>query len=291
MLLEQILNGIMLGMVYALIAVGYSLVFGILRLLNMAHGSIYAFGAHMALFAVAMQWGLPAAFVFAIIMTGILGIVIDGVILAPLRAKNAPNITCLISVIGVSYIIQNMLMICFDSTKKTFPKLFDYGNVVIFGITLTSAQIAMFLISLAFLLLLTIIVTKTKIGLAMRAARENPKAANLMGIDVKRVVTFTFFLSGMCAAVAGVLVSGYYQMVYCTMGTDAGLKGFSAAVLGGIGVLYGSVVGGVIVGVAEALAVAFLGGSFRSAVAYVVLFLVLLIRPSGLFGKDNIDKV
>lgn len=291
MLLEQILNGIMLGMVYALIAVGYSLVFGILRLLNMAHGSIYAFGAHMALFAVAMQWGLPAAFIFAIVMTGLLGMVMDSVILAPLRAKHAPNITCLISVIGVSYIVQNMMMICFDSTKKTFPKLFDYGNVEVFGIVLTSAQIAMFLISLAFLLLLTIIVTKTKIGLAMRATRENPKAANLMGIDVKRVVTFTFFLSGMCAAVAGVLVSGYYQMVYSTMGTDAGLKGFSAAVLGGIGVLYGSVVGGVIVGVAEALAVAFLGGSFRSAVAYVVLFLVLLIRPSGLFGKDNIDKV
>jgi len=124
LLLEQILNGIMLGMVYALIAVGYSLVFGILRLLNMAHGSIYAFGAHMALLAVAMQWGLPAAFVFAIIMTGILGIVIDGVILAPLRAKNAPNITCLISVIGVSYIIQNMLMICFDSTKKDIPEAF-----------------------------------------------------------------------------------------------------------------------------------------------------------------------
>lgn len=245
----------------------------------------------MALFAVAMQWGLPAAFVFAIVMTGLLGMVMDSVILAPLRAKHAPNITCLISVIGVSYIVQNMMMICFDSTKKTFPKLFDYGNVEVFGIVLTSAQIAMFLISLAFLLLLTIIVTKTKIGLAMRATRENPKAANLMGIDVKRVVTFTFFLSGMCAAVAGVLVSGYYQMVYSTMGTDAGLKGFSAAVLGGIGVLYGSVVGGVIVGVAEALAVAFLGGSFRSAVAYVVLFLVLLIRPSGLFGKDNIDKV
>ena len=149
----------------------------------------------------------------------------------------------------------------------------------------------MFLIALVFLVILTLIVNCTKIGLAMRAARENPKAANLMGIDVRRVVTFTFFLSGMCAAVAGVLVSGYYQMVYSTMGTEAGLKGFSAAVLGGIGVLYGSVVGGVIVGVAEALAVAFLGGSFRSATAYIVLFLVLLIRPSGLFGKDNIDKV
>ena len=219
----------MLGMVYALIAVGYSLVFGILRLLNMAHGSIFAFGAHMALFAVAMQWGMPAAFVFSILMTGLLGMVMDRVILAPLRAKNAPNITCLISVIGVSYIIQNMLMICFDSTKKTFPKLFDFGNVEIFGVTLTSAQIMMFLIALVFLIILTVIVNKTKIGLAMRASRENSKAANLMGIDVKKVVTFTFFLSGMCAAVAGVLVSGYYQMVYCTMGTDAGLKGFSAA--------------------------------------------------------------
>lgn len=291
MVLEQVLNGIMLGMIYALIAVGYSLVFGILRLLNMAHGSIYAFGAHMALFAVAMHWGIPAAFIFAILMTGIVAMLMDSVILAPLRAKNAPNITCLISVIGVSYIIQNMMMIIFDSTKKTFPKLFDFGNVSFFGVTLTSAQICMFLISLGFLVLLTIIVNYTKVGLAMRAARENPKAANLMGIDVKKIVTFTFFLSGMCAAVAGVLVSGYYEMVYCTMGTDAGLKGFSAAVLGGIGVLYGSVVGGIIVGIAEALAVAFLGGSFRSATAYIVLFLVLLIRPSGLFGKDNVDKV
>lgn len=291
MVLEQVLNGIMLGMIYALIAVGYSLVFGILRLLNMAHGSIYAFGAHMALFAVAMHWGIPVAFIFAILVTGILAMLMDGVILAPLRAKNAPNITCLISVIGVSYIIQNMMMIIFDSTKKTFPKLFGFGNISFLGVTLTSAQICMFLISLGFLVLLTIIVNYTKIGLAMRAARENPKAANLMGIDVKKIVTFTFFISGMCAAVAGVLVSGYYEMVYCTMGTDAGLKGFSAAVLGGIGVLYGSVVGGIIVGIAEALAVAFLGGSFRSATAYIVLFLVLLIRPSGLFGKDNVDKV
>ncbi len=291
MILEQILNGIMLGMVYALIAVGYSLVFGILRLLNMAHGAIYAFGAHMALLIVSMNFGLPAAFVFAILTTGILSVAMDRIILAPLRAKNAPNITALISVMGVSYIIQNMLMIVFDSTKKTFPKLFDFGNVEIFGVTLTSTQISMFLIALAFLALLTFIVNFTKVGLAMRASRENPKAANMMGIDVRKIVTFTFFISGMCAAVAGVLVSGYYQMVYSTMGTEAGLKGFSAAVLGGIGMLHGSVIGGVIIGIAESLAVTFLGGSFRSATAYIVLFIVLLIRPSGLFGKDNVEKV
>lgn len=291
MILEQILNGVMLGMVYALIAVGYSLVFGILKLLNMAHGSIYAFGAHMALFIVSINFGLPAAFVFSILTTGILSVLMDRIILAPLRAKNAPNITCLISVMGVSYIIQNMLMIIFDSTKKTFPKLFDFGNVVIFGVTLTSTQISMFFIALLFLVLLTVIVNYTKVGLAMRASRENAKAANLMGIDVRKIVTFTFFISGMCAAVAGVLVSGYYQMVYSTMGTEAGLKGFSAAVLGGIGALHGSVIGGIIIGVAEALAVTYLGGSFRSATAYIVLFIVLLIRPSGLFGKDNVVKV
>lgn len=291
MLLEQVLNGIMLGMVYALIAVGYSLVFGILKLLNMAHGAIYAFGAHMAFFIVSVHFGLVPAFIFAILTTGILAVLMDRVILAPLRAKNAPNITCLISVMGVSYIIQNAMMILFDSTKKTFPKLFDFGNVVFLGVTLTSTQIAMFLIALAFLVLLTFIVNYTKVGLAMRAARENAKAANMMGIDVRSIVTFTFFISGMSAAVAGVLVSGYYQMVYSTMGTEAGLKGFSAAVLGGIGALHGSVIGGVIIGVAEALAVTYLGGSFRSATAYIVLFLVLLIRPSGLFGKDNIVKV
>ncbi|MCI8274443.1 MAG: branched-chain amino acid ABC transporter permease [Lachnospiraceae bacterium] len=291
MILEQVLNGVMLGMVYALIAVGYSLVFGILKLLNMAHGSIYAFGAHMALFIVSMQFGLLPAFIFAILTTGVLSVLMDRIILAPLRAKNAPNITALISVMGVSYIIQNMMMIIFDSTKKTFPKLFDFGNVVFLGVTLTSTQIAMFLIALAFLVLLTVVVNYTKVGLAMRASRENARAANMMGIDVRGIVTFTFFISGMCAAVAGVLVSGYYQMVYSTMGTEAGLKGFSAAVLGGIGVLHGSVVGGIIIGVAEALAVTYLGGSFRSATAYIVLFIVLLIRPSGLFGKDNIVKV
>lgn len=290
-ILEQVINGVMLGMVYALIAVGYSLVFGILQLLNMAHGSIYAFGAHMALLAVSMNWGLGPALIFATIATGILASCMDGIILAPLRAKKAPNITCLISVMGVSYIIQNMMMILFDSTKKPFPSMFNFGKFDVFGVTVTSAQIAIFLIALFFLVALTYIVNYTKIGLAMRAARENTKAANLMGVDVRKVVTLTFFLSGVCAAVAGVLVSSYYGMVYSTMGTDAGLKGFSAAVLGGIGMLHGSVVGGIIIGIAESLAVMFLGGSFRSSTAYLILFLVLMLKPSGIFGKNVVDKV
>lgn len=291
MIVQQIFNGLTLGMVYALIAVGYSLVFGILRLLNMAHGSVYAFGAHMALMVVGWNWGLPAAIIISIILTGILGMSIDTFILAPLRVKKAENITGVISVVGVSYIIQNLLMVFFGSQKKPFPKLFDYGKVTLFGYEFTSTQIAMFVVSMLLLLMLTLIIQKTKIGLAMRAVQQNPKASNLMGINVKFVITFTFFLGGLAAAVAGCLVSGYYEMVYPTMGVDAGLKAFSAAVLGGIGVLYGSVIGGLVVGVAESLAVTFFGGGFRDATAFIILFLVLLIRPAGLFGKKDITKV
>ncbi len=291
MIAQQLVYGVILGMVYALLAVGYSLVFGILRLLNMSHGSVYAFGAHMALMAVTLTWGLPAAFIFTIVATGVLNVVINNVVLAPLRARNAPNITLLISVTGVSYIIQNGLMLTFGSTRMPFPKIFDYGNITIGGVTITSTQLSILIVTLLLFAILFLITNCTKMGLAMRCSSQNPKAANLVGIDVRKVVTFTFFLSGMSAAVAGYMIAGYYEMVYFTMGTAAGLKAFAAAVLGGIGVLYGSVAGGVIVGIAEAMATTFLGSNYAEASAYVILFLVLLLKPSGLFGKDNLEKV
>lgn len=291
MLWQQIVNGLTLGMVYALIAVGYSLVFGILRLMNMAHGSVYAFGAHMALMILGMNFGMVPAVIGAIILTGILNIIIDRGILAPLRNRKAPNITGLISVVGVSYIIQNMLMLVFGSQKKLFPKLFDLGIIHIGGVEFTATQMAIALISIILLVVLTVVIRYTRIGLAMRAAQKNTLAAKYVGIDVRNVISFTFFLGGVSAAIAGVLISGYYEMVYSTMGTEMGLRAFSAAVLGGIGVLHGSVVGGIIVGVAEALAVTFLGGTFKDATAFIILFLVLLIRPTGLFGKENINKV
>ncbi|SDJ87597.1 branched-chain amino acid ABC transporter permease [Natronincola ferrireducens] len=291
MIVQQLMNGLALGMVYALIAVGYSLVFGILRLVNFSHGSVYAFGAHMALLFVAMEFGVVPALILSIVFTGILGMAIDKIALAPLRAKNSKGIAALITTIGISYIIQNLLMIVFGSETKYFPKLFDYGNIHIGGFSLNTTQLFIFGVSLMLLLLLTFIIRKTKIGLAMRAVEQNPKAANLMGIDVNFIISFTFFLGGASAAIAGTLISGYYQVVYPTMGFLAGLKAFSAAVLGGIGILHGSIIGGLVVGVSESYAAAFLGGSYRDAVAFIILIIVLLVKPTGLFGKKGVVKV
>lgn len=291
MILQQLTNGITIGMVYALIAVGYSLVFGILRLVNFSHGSIYAFGAHMAMIFVGMKFGIFPSLMISIVLTGMLGILIDKFGLAPLRAKNSKDIAALITTIGISYIIQNLLMIAFGSETKFFPKLFDYGNFNIGSVTISSVQLCIFVVSLVLLLLLTYIIKGTKMGLAMRAVEQNRKAAYLMGIDVNKVISFTFFLGGASAAIAGTLISGLYQVVYPNMGFLAGLKAFSAAVLGGIGILYGSIVGGLVVGISECFAASLLGGTYRDAVAFIILIIVLIVKPHGLFGKKDITKV
>lgn len=291
MIVEQIVNGLALGMVYALIAVGYSLVFGILRLVNFSHGSVYAFGAHIALFFISMKFGILPALILSIVITGILGICIDKFALEPLRVKKSEGISALITTIGISYIIQNLLMIGFGSQTKRFPKIFDYGNVNVFGYSISTTQIFIFVISLLLLMLLTFIIKKTKIGLAMRAVEQNSKAAYLMGINVNKVIKFTFFLGGASAAIAGTLISGYYQVVYANMGFLAGLKAFSAAVLGGIGILHGAIFGGLVVGISESLAATYLGGTYRDAVAFIILIIVLLVKPQGLFGKKDVTKV
>ncbi|MEM1485500.1 branched-chain amino acid ABC transporter permease [Oscillospiraceae bacterium PP1C4] len=291
MIIQQIFNGLALGMAYALIAVGYSLVFGILRLINFSHGSIYAFGAHIALLFVGMNFGILPAILLSIVFTGALGVVIDKTALEPLRKKNSIPIASLITTIGISNIIQNLLMIRFGSEKKSFPAFFDFGMVSFGNVQINSTQIVMCIVSLILLTVLMIVIHKTKIGLAMRATEQNAKAANLMGINVNFVISFTFFLGGASAAIAGALISGYYQIVYPTMGFMVGLKAFAAAVLGGIGALPGSVIGGLIVGVSESLAATFLGSTYRDSVAFIILILVLIVRPTGLFGKKNITKV
>lgn len=278
-------------MAYALIAVGYSLVFGILRLVNFSHGSIYAFGAHMALLFVGMNFGIIPAVILSLVLTGLLGIAIDKTALEPLRKKNSIPIASLITTIGISNIIQNLLTAFMGSEKKPFPGLFDYGTVKLGSVQINSSQIFMFLVSLLLMIVLVIIVNKTKIGLAMRASQQNAKAANLMGINVNFIVSFTFFLGGVSAAIAGVLISGYYQIVYPTMGYMAGLKAFAAAVLGGIGSLPGSLIGGLIVGVSESITATVFGSTYRDSTAFIILILVLIIRPNGLFGKKGITKV
>lgn len=291
MLLQQLLNGLALGMAYALIAVGYSLVFGILRLVNFSHGSVYAFGAHLVLLFVGFQFGVVPAIALSVVLTGALGILIDKTALQPLRKKGSPNISSLITTIGVSYVIQNLLMIAFGSEKKSFPAFYDFGMLNVGGAQINSMQIVMFVVSLLLLFGLTWIVNGTKIGLAMRGVEQSPKAAGLMGINTNFIISFTFFLGGASAAIAGALISGYYQIAYPSMGFMVGLKAFAAAVLGGIGVLHGSIVGGLFIGVAESFAATWLGSAYRDSVAFIILILVLIIRPSGFFGRKGVTKV
>ena len=203
LIVQQVLNGLALGMAYALIAVGYSLVFGILRLVNFSHGSIYAFGAHAALLFVGFEFGVLPAILLSMVCTGLLGILIDKAALEPLRKKNSVPIAALITTIGVSNIIQNLLMIWFGSEKKAFPAVFNLPMIEIGGFRIQSTQLMMCVVSLILLLVLTLVINKTKIGLAMRATEQNPKAAKLMGVNVNFVISFTFFLAGASAAIAG----------------------------------------------------------------------------------------
>ena len=213
MVTQQIINGLALGMGYALIAVGYSLVFGILRLVNFSHGAVYAFGAESAMLLIGMHFGVVPGIIAAMLLTGVLGIVIDKVALEPLRKKKSPPIASLITTIGISNIITNLLIIFLGSEKRNFPSIFGDGTIMIGKFPIAHTQIMMFLVSVLLMAILMIIVFKTKIGLAMRACEQNPKAANLMGVNVNFIISFTFFFAGVSATIAGALVSGYDQIL------------------------------------------------------------------------------
>lgn len=289
--IQQIFNGVTIGMSYALIAVGYSLVFGILRLVNFSHGSVYAFGANMILYFITMKYGIIPAIFAGILITGLLNILIDKLAMEPLRKQGAAPIASLITTIGISNILTNLLIVKFGSQKRQFPSLFPDKIIKLLGVDVQFTQLGMLGISLVLMLILVFIVNKTKIGLAMRASQQNIKAAKLMGINVNFVISFTFFLGGISAAIAGSLISSYYGMAYPNMGYMSGLKAFAAAVLGGIGSLPGSIIGGIIVGISESAAATFLGSEFRDSMAFIILILVLIIRPNGLLGKKEIEKV
>ena len=288
---QQLANGLALGLVYALVAVGFSLVFGILRLINFSHGAVYAFGAHIAFFFVGLHVGPIPAIILATVFSGVLGVMIDKLALAPLRKKRSVPIAALVTTLGISIIIQNMLVVQFGSHRKPFPDFYNLGVVFIGGIQLHSRQFVLFGVCLVLLLLLLLLVHRTKIGLAMRATAQNSKAAALMGVNVNSIITLAFLMGGASAAIGGGMVAGYYQVLHPGMGFMIGLKAFSASVLGGIGSLGGALVGGLLVGVIEGLAGLYIGSQYRDSIAFIILIVVLIVRPAGLFGKKEIIKV
>jgi len=289
-LIQQLINGVSLGSIYALIALGYTMVYGIIKLINFAHGDIYMVGAYIGFFATSMLH-LPVlpALIISMVVTGLFGMLIERLAYRPLR--HAPKVSVLITAIGVSLFLEYTSMFFVSPQPRTFPNVMESVTYHMGPFVVNSQQILILVITTILMVVLTYIVQKTKIGKAMRAVSFDTETAQLMGIDANRVISITFGIGSALAAAGGVLVGVYYNSIDPLMGIMPGLKAFIAAVLGGIGIIPGAMAGGVILGIIESLVSGFLSSTFRDAAAFAILILVLLFKPSGLLGKNTREKV
>ena len=311
---QQLINGLTLGGMYALLALGYSMVYGVLKLLNFAHGDVYMIGA-FAGYGVLTLLGGPLSpnialaplivlmFLGAMIASGLLGVVIERFAYRPLR--DAPRIAPLISALGVSFFLQNSALLLFGSQFRSYdsfvlgssnPEFFEPGPLtdplfVVKNVNVQLIQVIVLATTVGLMVALTLLVAKTQIGKAMRATSYDREAAAMMGIDTDRVIASTFFIGSLLAGAAGVMFGLLFSQVFHFMGFLAGLKGFTAAVVGGIGSIPGAMLGGLLVGLAESLAAGYLGGRWSDLTVFGILILVLLVRPSGLLGTRAIHKV
>ena len=293
-LIEQIINGLQLGFVYALIALGYTMVYGIIRLINFAHGDVFMIGAFVGYFGFAV-WGLPwpVAILVSMAVCALVGMAIERLAYRPLRKKGAPNIAALITAIGVSLFIEyfTSLKFVFGPNYRVVERPFADKLFHLGPINISSVQLLVMGVVLVLVAGLQFIVYRTKVGKAMRAVSHDRDAARLMGIDVDRVISYTFAIGSALAAAAGVLFALAYPQISPFMGIMPGLKAFTAAVLGGIGSIPGALLGAVLMGQAETLTAAYITTDFRDAIAFGILILVLLVRPAGLLGKAGPEKV
>lgn len=300
---QQLINGLTIGAIYALIALGYTMVYGILRLINFAHGDIYMIGAYAGFyFATKLGFaanpsivGLITTLIVAMVTAAVIGMMIERLAYRPVRKYS--RMTTLITAIGVSLLIENLFVVLFSGTPRAFPQLLQNESYHLFGsATISKAQILIFAVSVALMLLLQFIVYRTKTGTAMRAVSFNLNSAKLMGINTNAIISITFALGSALAAAGGVLTAQYNPQIDPLMGIITGLKAFVAAVLGGIGNIPGAVLGGLLIGAAETLVVGYGGlvgipSTYRDAVAFAILILVLLFRPAGILGTTVQEKV
>ena len=290
--LSYLVNGISLGSVYAIIALGYTMVYGIAKMLNFAHGDVIMVGAYIS-FCVTQYMGLPAlvSVVAAMAVCTLLGIVIERLAYKPLR--QATSLAVLITAIGVSYFLQNLALLIWGSNPKSFASVVNFGSLRLFGgrLVITSEALTTVLANIVIMIALTLFTGKTKIGKAMRAVSEDKGAAELMGINVNATISMTFAIGSALAAVAGVLLCSAYPTLQPTTGSMPGIKAFTAAVFGGIGSIPGAMIGGVLLGVIESLGKAYVSTELGDALVFAVLILVLLVKPTGLLGKPVREKV
>ena len=298
-LFQQLANGIAWGSIYALIALGYTMVYGILRLINFAHGDIYMVGAFAAYYLARLLHAGgpdPSPLLAAVVLLGSmaicagLGVAIEFFAYRPVRKSS--RLTALITAIGVSLLLENLGIRLFGADPKFFPQLVAPKTVVLAGgVIVTNHQITVVVISILLMVALTLFVHRTRTGKAMRAVAFNRDAASLMGIPVNRIITITFAIGSALAAAAGVLVGLTNPKIEPLMGIMPGVKAFVAAVLGGIGSIPGAVIGGLVMGVSEYLVVGYISSTYRDAIAFVILILVLLVKPAGLLGRNVAEKV
>ena len=297
--LQQLINGLSVGAIYALIALGYTMVYGILRFINFAHGDVFMLGAFAGFYLapkVAAILPTPSIWAGLVVMAGsmaicaVLGILIERFAYRPLR--RSPKLSVLITAIGVSLFLESAGQKIFGAAPRRFPEIIPSAHITqIPGLTIESNQIVVLAVTIVLLIVLRFIVLKTKIGMAMRALSFNPEAAALMGVNTDVVISFTFGLGSALAAGAGILFAVLYPAIDPLMGVLPGLKAFCAAVLGGIGNLPGAAIGGLIIGIVETFVAGSEFSTYRDAIAFAILILILLIKPSGLLGKKEIEKV
>ena len=290
--LQQLTNGLQLGFVYALIALGYTMVYGIVRLINFAHGDVFMVGAYVGFYALA-SWKLPwpLAIVAAMVGCGALGMIIERVAYQPLRS--APRISALITAMGVSLFLEyfTSLGFVFGPDYRAFPRPFAVTSFNVDGVSVSNIQIIVFAVSTILMVALTLFVNKTRTGLAMRAVSFDHNTARLMGVNVDWIISVTFGVGSALAGAGGVLYGIAYPQINPFMGVMPGLKAFVAAVLGGIGVIPGAMLGSLIMGVVETFTSAYISSTLRDAVAFGILILVLLVRPAGILGRPTREKV
>ena len=288
--IEQLINGLRTGSIYALIAIGYTMVYGIAKMINFAHGDIIMVGAYALYFSISVL-GLPVpiALLITVIICGVLGVMIEKVAYKPLRS--APPLAVLITAIGMSFFLQSASLLIFGSTPIPFQSVIPNVNISIGPVVISSITVVTLIVTAIAMILLTLFVNKTKLGSAMSAVSEDKGAAELMGINVNSTISMTFAIGSALAAVAGVLYICQYQSMKPTLGALPGIKAFVAAVLGGIGSIPGAMIGGILLGLIESVSKAYISTELADAIVFGVLIVVLLFRPSGLLGKKKIVKV
>lgn len=289
-MLTNLINGISLGSVYAIIALGYTMVYGIAKMLNFAHGDVIMIGGYAA-FCTATYWNFPpaVAVLFAIVVCTALGIIIEKLAYKPLR--EATSLAVLITAIGVSYFLQNSALLIWSSNPKSFPNMITLPNLTIGGAQISGTAMVTIAANIVIMIALTLFTTYTKMGKAMRAVSEDKGAAQLMGINVNGTISLTFAIGSGLAAIAGVLLCSAYPMLMPTTGAMPGIKAFTAAVFGGIGSIPGAMIGGVLLGIIEIFGKAYISTQLSDAIVFAVLIIVLIVKPTGLLGKQIREKV